>query len=173
MAKEQISMGINLRQNKNDRSSAYGKYYPEVDVQKTLSLRGFAKHMVDHGSLFGRDVIEAVLTKITQCLPELEAQFLTFLLLQPPLFPVIGGEQSLRQVKRKNETISKLFIIHLSYEKQGILESGDSVRHFDTDGSIDCHRNDLMHGSRPYLPLIRTWPLRKKSEAFFSDKTIV
>ena len=97
-------MGINLRQNKNDKSPAYGKYYPEVDVQKTLSLRGFAKHMVDHGSLFGRDVIEAVLTKITQCLPELEAQFLTFLLLQLPLtFPVIGGEQSLRQGKRKKE----------------------------------------------------------------------
>jgi uncharacterized membrane protein YgcG len=45
-----------------------------VDVQKTLSLRGFAKHMTDHGSLFGRDVIEAVLIKITECLPELVAQ---------------------------------------------------------------------------------------------------
>jgi len=74
MAKERISMGINLRQNKNDKSSTYGKYYPEVDVQKTLSLRGFAKHMTDHGSMFGRDVIEAVLIKITECLPELLAQ---------------------------------------------------------------------------------------------------
>ena len=74
MATKKIAMGINLRQNKNNTSSAYGKYYPEVDVQKTLSLRGFAQHMVDHGSLFGRDVIEAVLIKITQCLPELVAQ---------------------------------------------------------------------------------------------------
>ncbi len=74
MASKKIAMGINLRQNKNSRSSAYGKYYPEVDVQKTLSLRGFAQHMTDHGSLFGRDVIEGVLTKITQCLPELVAQ---------------------------------------------------------------------------------------------------
>ena len=54
-------MGINLRQNKIVGSSAYGKYYPEVDQQKTLSLRGFAKHMTDHGS-------------ITECLPELVAQ---------------------------------------------------------------------------------------------------
>ena len=38
MAKERISMGINLRLNKNDRSPAYGKYYPEVDVQKTLLI---------------------------------------------------------------------------------------------------------------------------------------
>ena len=67
-------MGINLRQNKNDKSPAYGKYFPEVDVQKTLSLRGFAKHMTDHGSVYGRDLLEGVLIKITECLPELLAQ---------------------------------------------------------------------------------------------------
>ena len=74
MSKEKIAMGINLRLNKNDKSPAYDKYYPEVDVQKTLSLRGFAQHMIDHGSLYGRDVLEAVLIKITQCLPELVSQ---------------------------------------------------------------------------------------------------
>ena len=74
MAKEKISMGINLRQNKNDKSPAYGKYFPEVDVQKTLSLRGFAKHMTDHGSVYGRDLLEGVLIKITECLPELLSQ---------------------------------------------------------------------------------------------------
>ena len=74
MAKERISMGINLRQNKNDKSPAYGKYFPEVDVQKTLSLRGFAKHMTDHGSVYGRDLLEGVLIKITECLPELVSQ---------------------------------------------------------------------------------------------------
>ena len=67
-------MGINLRQNKNDKSPAYGKYFPEVDVQKTLSLRGFAKHMTDHGSVYGRDLLEGVLIKITECLPELLSQ---------------------------------------------------------------------------------------------------
>ena len=67
-------MGINLRLNKNDRSPAYGKYYPEVDVQKTLSLRGFAKHMTDHGCIYGRDLLEGVLIKITECLPELLSQ---------------------------------------------------------------------------------------------------
>ena len=67
-------MGINLRQNKIVGSSAYGKYYPEVDQQKTLSLRGFAKHMTDHGSLYGRAIVEGVLMQITECLPELVAQ---------------------------------------------------------------------------------------------------
>jgi hypothetical protein len=74
MSAEKISLGINLRMNKNDKTSAFGKYYPEVDVQKTLSLRGFAKHMTDHGCSFGRDVIESVLFKITECLPELVGQ---------------------------------------------------------------------------------------------------
>ena len=74
MAKEKIALGINLRQNKITGNSGYGKYYPEVDVQKTLSLRGFAKHMTDHGSMFGRDILEAVLIKITECLPELVSQ---------------------------------------------------------------------------------------------------
>ena len=74
MATEKIAMGINLRQNKNERSGGYGNYYPEVDRQKTLSLRGFAEHIESHGSLVQRDVIEAVLNKIVVCLPELVAQ---------------------------------------------------------------------------------------------------
>ena len=67
-------MGINLRQNKNVKNSGYSKYYPEVDVQETLSLKGFAKHMSDHGSIYSLDLIEGVLKKITQCLPELISQ---------------------------------------------------------------------------------------------------
>ena len=74
MSTEKIAMGINLRQNKIVGSSAYGKYYPEVEQQKTLSLRGFAKHMTDHGSLYGRAIVEGVLMQITDCLPELVAQ---------------------------------------------------------------------------------------------------
>ncbi len=35
-------MGINLRQNKNSKNAGYGKYYPEVDLQKTLTIRGIA-----------------------------------------------------------------------------------------------------------------------------------
>ena len=74
MATNEIKLGINLRQNKNARNSGYGKYYPEIDTQTTLSLRGFAKHMSDHGSIYGLDLIEGVLKKITQCLPELISQ---------------------------------------------------------------------------------------------------
>lgn len=74
MATNEIKLGINLRQNKNSKNAGYGKYYPEVDTQTTLTLRGFAKHMSDHGSIYGLDLIEGVLKKITQCLPELISQ---------------------------------------------------------------------------------------------------
>lgn len=74
MANERIALGINLRKNKNSTSTAYGKYYPEVDVQKTLSLRGFAEHMVMHGSIYGRSIVEGVLLQICDFLPELVAQ---------------------------------------------------------------------------------------------------
>ena len=74
MATEKISMGINLRKNKNSQNPGFGKYYPEVDQQKTLSLRGFAEHMVNHGSMYGRGIVEGVLLQITDFLPELLAQ---------------------------------------------------------------------------------------------------
>jgi len=74
MATNEIKMGINLRQNKNSKNSGFGKYYPEVDVQETLTLKGFAKHMSDHGSIYSLDLLEGVLKKITQCLPELISQ---------------------------------------------------------------------------------------------------
>ena len=75
MAQQQISLGINLRQNKNsENEAAFGKYYPEVDLQKTLSLRGFAQHMTEHGSFYNRAIVEGVLKQIVACLPELLSQ---------------------------------------------------------------------------------------------------
>ena len=74
MAQEKIALGINLRKNKIPNSVAYGKYYPEVDLQKTLSLRGFAEHMTAHGAKYRRAEVEGVLQQITECLPELLAQ---------------------------------------------------------------------------------------------------
>ena len=74
MANEKIALGINLRKNKISTSTAYGKYYPEVDLQKTLSLRGFAEHMTAHGAKYKRAEVEGVLQQIVECLPELLAQ---------------------------------------------------------------------------------------------------
>ena len=66
-------MGINLKQNKNEHSAGFGKYYPEVARQKTLNTRGFAEHMIAHGSKYGLEDIQAILRMFSTCLPELLA----------------------------------------------------------------------------------------------------
>ena len=63
-----------LRQNRNTTNLGYGKYYPERAQVKTISLRGLCEHMASHQSIYSRDVIEGVITKMTSCLTELLAE---------------------------------------------------------------------------------------------------
>ena len=74
MAINQIQMGVNFRKNINSKSAANGKYYAEVDRQKTLTTRGLAAHLKEHHCMVGRDAIQAVLVKLSECIPELVAQ---------------------------------------------------------------------------------------------------
>ena len=74
MAVNKISMGINYRKKTNSRMTGSGNYFAEVDRRETLSTRGLAEHLKEHGCLAGLDAIQAVLVKISQCVPELVAQ---------------------------------------------------------------------------------------------------
>ena len=65
---------INIRKNDNANSPAYGKYYPKAVEKETISLRGLCKHMAEHNSIYGRDVIEGVLTKMVSCMTHLIAE---------------------------------------------------------------------------------------------------
>lgn len=67
-------LGINLQKNQNNNSSAFGKFYPVIALQPTLSTRGFAQHMIDHGSKYQLEDIYAILRMFASCLPELVAQ---------------------------------------------------------------------------------------------------
>ena len=66
--------GINLRKNDNQYNAGYGQYYPKAQEKETISLRGLCDHMADHQSIYGRDVIEGVLTKMSGCIVELLSQ---------------------------------------------------------------------------------------------------
>ena len=57
MAKNTIPMGINVRKNKNVRALGYGKYYPEVDVKDTLSLRRSLRVQTAQAKLSARIVV--------------------------------------------------------------------------------------------------------------------
>jgi hypothetical protein len=67
-------MVINLRQNKNDESTAFGKYFAEVDSKEPLNLKGFAKHMTSHGKIADYQMCVLVLGQVVECMSELLAQ---------------------------------------------------------------------------------------------------
>lgn len=64
-----IQLKINLKRNNNRKSDYYGKLYGYTETQNTLSMRGLAKHISDHGTIFTRDIVEGVITKLCECIP--------------------------------------------------------------------------------------------------------
>ncbi len=74
MATEVIAFPVNLRKNKNQYNSGYGKYYPEADTKEPLSLKGFARHLSEHGKLVDYPMAVLVLQNIVACLKEMAIQ---------------------------------------------------------------------------------------------------
>ena len=58
-------------QNKNEDSSAFGKYYGRIVHTETLNTRKLARHIAEHGSVYTQDVVEGVLTKAEACIVEM------------------------------------------------------------------------------------------------------
>ena len=74
MARQEIPMVINLRQNKNSSSNGYGKWYPEADSKEPLALKGFCQHMTEHGKLADYQMVVLVVQQVVECLKELVLQ---------------------------------------------------------------------------------------------------
>ena len=74
MASNTLIMSYVLRKFKNARSSANNRWFAYVNRTGTLSTRGLAQHMIEHGLIANRAEVEAVLVKLSECIPELVAQ---------------------------------------------------------------------------------------------------
>ena len=74
MASEVISFPVNLRRNQNKYNAAYGKYYPEADTKEPLNLKGFARHLSEHGKLVDYPMAVLVLQNIVACMKEMAVQ---------------------------------------------------------------------------------------------------
>ena len=74
MSVKNPQFGINIRKNDNQYNPGYGQYYPKAQERETISLAGLIKHMADHNSIYGEDVIEGVLKKMRGCIIELLSQ---------------------------------------------------------------------------------------------------
>ena len=68
MARSEIPMVINLRQNTNDDSTAFGKWFAEIDSKEPLNLKGLAKHMTEHGKISSEEMCNLVLGEMVKCL---------------------------------------------------------------------------------------------------------
>ena len=61
---------IKVSQNKNDKTTAYGKWYSRVVNTKTMSYPELCKHMSEHNSIYGEDVCLGVANKLQNCILE-------------------------------------------------------------------------------------------------------
>lgn len=60
-----------LKQNKNSKSTAYGKYFAYPVIHETVTLEGLADHMASHNTPFSKGVIKGMLTDMVACIKEL------------------------------------------------------------------------------------------------------
>lgn len=72
MAKAQIPFLIALEKNDNQYNAGYGNYYGVTySPQKTLAMRGLIERLAFEQSIYSKDVIEAVITRLTKVMCEL------------------------------------------------------------------------------------------------------
>ncbi len=70
----QIPMLIDLIKNTNTESKGYGCYYGRIFKRKGLNLKGFARHITEHGGLVDYKMAVLVLQNIVECLKEMMLQ---------------------------------------------------------------------------------------------------
>lgn len=59
-----------LRQNNNESSAAYGKFYAYPVIEETIDLAGLAKHMEEHNTGFSEAMCIGVLKAMVKCIKE-------------------------------------------------------------------------------------------------------
>ena len=71
MADLNIKFPVDLKQENCSSRANYGKWYPTNFVATTLSTKGLAQHIAEHGSICTYEVILLVLNQLSKCVPEL------------------------------------------------------------------------------------------------------
>ena len=71
MVKNTIPMLVDLYKNTNTSSRTYGQYYGRVFPRDGLNLKGFAKHLAEHGKLATYEMMVVVLQNMVDCMRHL------------------------------------------------------------------------------------------------------
>ena len=127
MAKENIAFMVNLRKNTVPDSDMFGRYYPEAESKETLSTKGFAKHVSDHGgTLVSYELMQMVLAGIVKCLKEYMSQGQPVKLdglgtFRPTVTSVTGGAASIEEALEKgvNNMVAGVNFVFIPENAQG------------------------------------------------------
>ena len=60
-----------LKQNKNSKSTAFGKYFAYPVIEQTYDLDALAGHMSQHNTPFSKGAIKGMLTDMVSCIKDL------------------------------------------------------------------------------------------------------
>ncbi len=74
MATNTLIMSYVLKKMQNVKSPVNNRWFAHVNRQGTLTTRGLADHMIEHGLVGNRGDVVAMLAKLSECIPELVAQ---------------------------------------------------------------------------------------------------
>lgn len=74
MARNEIAFQVNLRKEQNISSKSYGHVFPVAEKKEALSLKGFARHLAEHGKLASYEMLVLVLQSVVSCMRELATQ---------------------------------------------------------------------------------------------------
>ena len=71
MAERKIAFNVAFKKNNNQYKASYGRYFPEAYSGSALSLRGLVERVAFDQSVYSRDIVEGVITKLRDCMVEL------------------------------------------------------------------------------------------------------
>ena len=120
-----------LRQNKNVKSSIYGKWFAHSKSVETMNTRKLAKHISEHGSVYTTDVVFGVLEKFRSCLVEmlLESKRVKIDGLGT-FFTTIENETGGAKSQEEFNVNKNLKALHIRFMPEGEQEMNISSREF-------------------------------------------
>ena len=127
MADNKTVLHVDLVKNSNQKSDNFGRYYGRAVHTQTLSTRALANHIAAHNTVFGREVIEGVLIKFSECIPELVSQGIGVKLDGLGTFyPTIEGTASATVEAGVQNMTENIKGVHLRFRPEGV--KGEDLR---------------------------------------------
>ena len=120
MARDNIAFLVNLRKNENTESKGYGCYYCEAEKKEPMNLKGFARHLAEHGKLASYEMLVLVQQNVVDCMTHLVATG------QPvkldglgTFYPTIEGKPATSVEKGVEQMNENIVGVHLRFRPEG------------------------------------------------------